>query len=64
MIILDRTYKKIEYSSLTLEQKENQKLSALRDWLLPMPMNGQVTVGEVKQELDMVAEESAKYGEV
>lgn len=26
--------------------KENQKLSELRDWLLPMLMNGQVTVGE------------------
>jgi type I restriction enzyme, S subunit len=26
--------------------KENQQLSALRDWLLPMLMNGQVTVGE------------------
>lgn len=25
--------------------KENQKLSELRDWLLPMLMNGQVTVG-------------------
>lgn len=28
-------------------EKENQKLSELRDWLLPMLMNGQVTVGEV-----------------
>ena len=26
--------------------KENQKLSSLRDWLLPMLMNGQVKVGE------------------
>ena len=25
---------------------ENQKLTELRDWLLPMLMNGQVTVGE------------------
>jgi type I restriction enzyme S subunit len=25
-------------------QKENQKLTELRDWLLPMLMNGQVTV--------------------
>jgi len=25
-------------------QKQNQKLEALRDWLLPMLMNGQVTV--------------------
>ena len=25
--------------------KQNQELSALRDWLLPMLMNGQVKVG-------------------
>jgi len=25
---------------------ENQQLSSLRDWLLPMLMNGQVTVGD------------------
>ena len=29
---------------LELIQKENQKISELRDWLLPMLMNGQVTV--------------------
>ena len=40
---------------------ENQKLSELRDWLLPMLMNGQVTVGEVESELGMVAEEGEKY---
>lgn len=28
-------------------QKENNELEKLRDWLLPMLMNGQVTVGEV-----------------
>ena len=27
--------------------KQNQELSALRDWLLPMLMNGQVKVGEI-----------------
>lgn len=41
--------------------KQNQKLSELRDWLLPMLMNGQVTVGKVEEELGMVAEESSKY---
>ena len=49
---------------------ENQKLAALRDWLLPMLMNGQATVrspeevrdkGEAKEQLGMVAEESEKY---
>lgn len=40
---------------------ENQKLSKLRDWLLPMLMNGQVKVGDVKQELAMAAEPEIKY---
>jgi type I restriction enzyme S subunit len=26
--------------------KQNQQLTELRDWLLPMLMNGQVTVGD------------------
>ena len=42
--------------------KENQELASLRDWLLPMLMNGQVRVGDVEEELGMVAEESACYG--
>ena len=33
-------YEKIEFNL-----KQNQELSALRDWLLPMLMNGQVKVG-------------------
>ncbi|MES2781097.1 MAG: restriction endonuclease subunit S [Bacteroidota bacterium] len=33
-------------SKKTLTFKENQQLSQLRDWLLPMLMNGQVKVGE------------------
>jgi type I restriction enzyme S subunit len=43
----------------------NQKLSELRDWLLPMLMNGQVSVGYAEQEVEslgLVAEENAKYG--
>jgi len=40
---------------------ENQKLSALRDWLLPMLMNGQVTVGEAKEQLGVVAEPQETY---
>lgn len=31
---------------LIVNQRENTKLASLRDWLLPMLMNGQVTVGE------------------
>ena len=41
--------------------KENQKLTELRDWLLPMLMNGQVMVGEAKEKLGMVAEEGEEY---
>lgn len=41
---------------------ENIELASLRDWLLPMLMNGQVSVGDVEEELGMVAEESARYG--
>jgi type I restriction enzyme S subunit len=49
---------------------ENQKLTELRDWLLPMLMNGQVKVDineketelyEVKSELNMAAEPKVKY---
>ena len=46
--------------------KQNQELAQLRDWLLPMLMNGQVSVGsgEYKREeggLGMVAEGKAVY---
>lgn len=40
---------------------ENQKLAELRDWLLPMLMNGQVRVGEVEEELNIAAEPRSKY---
>ena len=33
------------FEKTTLNTKENQQLASLRDWLLPMLMNGQVTVG-------------------
>lgn len=41
--------------------EENQELASLRDWLLPMLMNGQVSVGDVEEELGMVAEGSIEY---
>jgi type I restriction enzyme S subunit len=43
-------------------QNENQHLTALRDWLLPMLMNGQVTLKESEEKLSMAAEPSVKYG--
>jgi type I restriction enzyme S subunit len=42
--------------------KENQQLSSLRDWLLPMLMNGQVKVKDtVEETLLIAAEEKVKY---
>lgn len=41
--------------------KENQELASLRDWLLPMLMNGQVSVGNVEEQLGMVAESGVEY---
>ncbi len=41
---------------------QNQELASLRDWLLPMLMNGQVSVGDVEEELRMVAEARERYG--
>lgn len=41
--------------------KENKELASLRDWLLPMLMNGQVSVGDAEEELGMVAESNVEY---
>lgn len=41
---------------------QNQKLTNLRDWLLPMLMNGQVTVEDAIEQLGMVAESVEQYG--
>jgi type I restriction enzyme S subunit len=41
---------------------ENQELIKLRDFLLPMLMNGQVKVkSEAKEQLSMAAEPQVKY---
>jgi len=45
VISLDKKLFPIQEKQILL-QKENQQLSELRDWLLPMLMNGQVRVGE------------------
>ena len=42
---LDDILKPIQEKQI-LNSEENQQLASLRDWLLPMLMNGQVTVGE------------------
>lgn len=48
-------------------ESENEKLSNLRDWLLPMLMNGQVTVGKAtaqKPILSIAAEQKSTYKKV
>jgi type I restriction enzyme S subunit len=62
-IIISKFNKLIDplFDKINLIEKENQQLASLRDWLLPMLMNGQVRVGDVEEELDMVAESGAKY---
>jgi type I restriction enzyme S subunit len=49
------------YSKISLNQKQNQQLTELRNWLLPMLMNGQVTVKEAEERLSMAAEPSVEY---
>jgi len=58
--ILEPSIDKILNNSL-----ENKKLTQLRDWLLPMLMNGQVKVVDATEMVDelMVAEPSVEYGE-
>jgi type I restriction enzyme S subunit len=49
---------------ITTNRVENQQLSSLRDWLLPMLMNGQVSVNvqeEMEVERLMVAEAEVEY---
>jgi type I restriction enzyme S subunit len=56
---------------ILVNSKQNQELSALRDWLLPMLMNGQVQIDdqvekkyEMKEsEVGMAAEPGERYGE-
>lgn len=58
------------HDKIVVNSKQNQKLSGLRDWLLPMLMNGQVTVAneelgitnaELGNDLGMIAEETQEY---
>lgn len=62
-----------KYNSVVAQQnemvlnnhKQNIQLKLLRDWLLPMLMNGQVRVGNVEEggELNMAAEPNVSYGQ-
>ena len=49
-------------SKITSNKLQNQQLSSLRDWLLPMLMNGQVKVKDtVEETLLLAAEEKVEY---
>jgi type I restriction enzyme S subunit len=58
-----------KYESLTsggiheieINKEQNQQLTSLRDWLLPMLMNGQVTVGEVEKKSKIAVEPRVEY---
>lgn len=56
--LIELFYKKVKpiHAQIQKNLQQNQKLEELRDWLLPMLMNGQVTVGEVKKEVDIEIE--------
>lgn len=57
----DKQLNPIQEKQILINQ-ENQHLTALRDWLLPMLMNGQVTVKQAEEKLSLAAEPSVKYG--
>ena len=46
---------------INISFKQNQKLSELRDWLLPMLMNGQVTFAEAQEHINKAAEPKQTY---
>lgn len=54
--IFDNIFKQVLANAM-----QNQHLSSLRDWLLPMLMNGQVTVQEAEERISMVAEQEVGY---
>lgn len=57
----NNTFKPILNKIIT-NKYENQKLADLRDWLLPMLMNGQVTVKEAQEHINQAAEPQENYG--
>ncbi|MDQ1770218.1 restriction endonuclease subunit S [Labilibaculum sp. A4] len=64
--ILDKYYELANptYEKININAFQNKELVGLRDWLLPMLMNGQVTVKEAEAKLSnlaMVAEPAGEY---
>lgn len=64
LILIQKFGEKTEsqFAKILNNKKQNQELASLRDWLLPMLMNGQVRVGESDGEvLGLVAEQKGEY---
>ena len=62
--LIDSFHKLINppFDKIRINLKENQQLSSLRNWLLPMLMNGQVKVKDtVEETLLLAAEEKVNY---
>lgn len=62
--IVEKFYQKIKplHAKKQKNLRENQKLAELRDWLLPMLMNGQVTVKDAQEHINKAAEPQENYG--
>jgi type I restriction enzyme S subunit len=51
------------FNKILATKRENQELIKLRDFLLPLLMNGQVKIkSEATEQLSMAAEPQVKYG--
>lgn len=50
------------HKSIGINLKANQRLVELRDWLLPMLINGQVTFKEAQEYINQAAEPQENYG--
>lgn len=63
--LIERLDQKLEpiFLKIVTNQKQNQELSQLRDWLLPMMMNGQVKIMDVMKEYNAAEEQMALAAE-
>lgn len=61
--LINKFYQKVSPIDKLIQTnlKENVELERLRDFLLPLLMNGQVTVKEAEEELDIAAEPDTEY---
>ena len=53
---------KVQIQKVANSERQNQQLSTLRDWLLPMLMNGQVSLGRAYEQVEEVLSVAAEDG--